>query len=412
MKTTCRRFPNAGLDRTGTLRRLEKMAQKGWEPTRVSPLFDLVHFQRTTSRDLHFSLDWTDPERQEDPAYIKLCADAGWHPVGKLGSTQLYIAHSQGEPIPIQTDPMLEYQRFYQKSFRGLQTALLCYLVFGLNLFRFTSRFSSDFSRGGLYFLERLFSSSTLEPLLLLLLPLITLSALVGLFFTLFQLYRWKKAAQNGHPFPSLLPWQSQLWILSNHMIGFMFFVLILAWLADCLFNGISLLFCAAVILVLTLIASTAAKHLPQVKACYPFFWSIAAFVLAISILHYPIRTLLPYRIPPDTITEGYSKYQMSNEKPTDTLWGSFIASDCPGPGSSRVFYDVYAWSSPAMTQRFLQNRTREMTALPGYSSVWENDLGDCLIARGNAYLILWRLDKDIRTSFLPTAITWLESWA
>ena len=110
-------FPYQLADAKAMAAELNRLAAEGWELEHIY-LGLFARFRRTERRDLTYFLDWT--SALEDAEYLQLCSDAGWAFVQSVGYLNFYAAKPDARPLPIQTDPELEYQRFQKKTARNV----------------------------------------------------------------------------------------------------------------------------------------------------------------------------------------------------------------------------------------------------------------------------------------------------
>ncbi len=77
---------------------------------------------------------------RDDPDYLRLCVDAGWMRVARVGNLNLFKSAPGRDPVPIQTDRDIERERFGRIFFGGrllwlLALVMVAYLVFEAVLF-------------------------------------------------------------------------------------------------------------------------------------------------------------------------------------------------------------------------------------------------------------------------------------
>ena len=140
MKKTYRLEWYEFYDRDGMTRRLEAMARRGWMLERANRLF--WTYRKEEPASLRFAaayapelsdFDPEPPEGRED--FRRFCAHAGWQYVCSLGPIQ-FFSHSQPDPLPLDTDPVLETEVIHQTACRrylrweAVNLALLFLLVF------------------------------------------------------------------------------------------------------------------------------------------------------------------------------------------------------------------------------------------------------------------------------------------
>lgn len=150
MKETMRRMELFSFyDRTGLERHLQDMAARGWLLERIGQF--LWTYRRTEPRALTFSVCYFpkasafDPgPSEEQETFYDFCAHTGW--VLAASSAQLQIFYNEGEdPLPIETDPVLEVDAIHRSMRRsGLPAQLALMAVALLNGALFVYRLLLD----------------------------------------------------------------------------------------------------------------------------------------------------------------------------------------------------------------------------------------------------------------------------
>lgn len=125
---------------------LDQRADRGWRLKRVY-LNHLAVFEQA-ERPSHFvDVDMRKAlDGEPDPDYLQLCSDSGWELVQTLRGMLLFRAKEGMEPVPIQTDGGMEWDRFRRKSVKSMAVAaifflglmLWCWLIFSLTGGRYT----------------------------------------------------------------------------------------------------------------------------------------------------------------------------------------------------------------------------------------------------------------------------------
>lgn len=110
----------AFFDRTGIQKYLEKKALQGWM---VKDAVGIVwKFDRIEPKKLHFSVvyfsnekanDSSAEERRED--FMAYCRHSGWELAAKHSSMLIWY-HTAENPIPIETDPLLELETIHKSA--------------------------------------------------------------------------------------------------------------------------------------------------------------------------------------------------------------------------------------------------------------------------------------------------------
>lgn len=142
MRETKRRMETFSFyDRTGTERHLEKMAEKGWLLEKIGQFF--WTYRRIEPKKLAFSVCYFpkasqfDPEpSEEQQTFYDFCQHSGW--VLTASNAQLQVFYNEREnPVPIETDPVLEVEavhRSMKKSLIPSQLGLLAVAVLNAGL--------------------------------------------------------------------------------------------------------------------------------------------------------------------------------------------------------------------------------------------------------------------------------------
>ena len=142
MRETKRRMETFSFyDRTGTERHLERMAEKGWLLDRIGQFF--WTYRRIEPKKLSFSVccfpkaSQFDPEpSEEQQTFYDFCEHSGW--VLAASNAQLQVFYNEREnPVPIETDPVLEVESIHctmKKSLIPSQLGLLAVAVLNAGL--------------------------------------------------------------------------------------------------------------------------------------------------------------------------------------------------------------------------------------------------------------------------------------
>ena len=128
-------------DRTGTERHLEEMAEQGWLLEKIGPFF--WTYRKIEPQRLAFSVCYFpkasqfDPEpSEEQQTFYDFCEHSGW--VLAASNAQLQVFCNEREnPVPIETDPVLEVESIHQtmkRSFLPSQLMLLAVAVLDVGL--------------------------------------------------------------------------------------------------------------------------------------------------------------------------------------------------------------------------------------------------------------------------------------
>lgn len=137
MRNTKRRIEPLSLyDHTGIERHLEKMALKGWMIERITNYGWI--YRRIEPKKLHFCVSYYpkasafDPEPTEgQQTFFDFCAHTGW--ILACTSAQMQVFYNEREdPIPIETDPVIEVENIHSMCKRSFLPAQAVNLLTGL----------------------------------------------------------------------------------------------------------------------------------------------------------------------------------------------------------------------------------------------------------------------------------------
>ena len=421
MKKTCwKLFSYLTIDHEAAQNFLNSMARKGWEPD-IFWTRPLIRFKKTGRTDLCYFLDWADPTYTEDPEYLRLCEDSGWVFLRQLGYWNLYVSRPGVTPTPIQTDPKVEYERFREKVLHRMAIgAGLTVLVIAI-FFSLIAGTTVDW--GSLFFDS--FAMSYLLPFALLFLPFGLTAGLVYMLLLFLRLSAWKKAVLAGEPSPSSRA--PEFWKTISGVFTLMLLPFLPCMLIDFLLNGTWNWGYPIGIFIGSLLNLTR-KGLPSQQLQQQSIGGIilAAIMVLCMLLHGPVRSVFPGRLPTAPIVETnfvddgrYSKVTRS-----DGLLGSEASwwergADDQGQPDPRFLYHVSAqtWLSPAFAEKALEKATADMTPLEGTDGVWFQAWEtQCrlLFLRGTTLLEISNYDYDPEVSFqalpiYPASLAWLE---
>lgn len=134
MKNTKRRIePLSFFDHTGISNHLEKMAADGWMIEKITNTGWV--YRRIKPKNIHFAVSYFpkasefDPEpSEEQQMFHDFCAHTGWQLA--CTSAQLQIFYNEREnPIPIETDPVLELQTIHASAKKSFIPSYILLLV-------------------------------------------------------------------------------------------------------------------------------------------------------------------------------------------------------------------------------------------------------------------------------------------
>lgn len=125
-------------NRKGICRYLEKMAAKGWMPESLTG-DGLWLFRRIPPTALKYALFYARPAKEKDAEamakqaeFYELCAHDGWELVCTNSEIQIFC-NRRPDPVPLNTDPVAELDRFHTAFLRGFAPSwILDICLFGL----------------------------------------------------------------------------------------------------------------------------------------------------------------------------------------------------------------------------------------------------------------------------------------
>lgn len=415
MNDTCYRpFGFLVIDHREAQDYLNSMARQGWELEDFR--FGMLKFRRTERTDLAYFIDWTDPQKGEEEDYLQLCADAGWELWESLGYWNLFVSKPGARPVPIQTDPELEYERYRKKVLRrmlmGAIPSLFLALIVGLCV--------------GLGQLPGLLLSGNLMVLLALASPLLLLAGVVYAGYSFARLRAWKRALDVGAvPSPSAPGWRP-FWAVCR-LVGkvyrtVMFAALLVDMLLNEVFSGAQMvIFGIAILYGLT----QDMERRPNAKRHWGSICLVTVLVVLCFFARQPVRNAFPGRVPQWPILENAwvdpgGSFTISPER-RDTLMGSSAqwverVSSQPDPDSSisedMLRMEVQVWATPALAEWAFESVPAEMEPLAGYEGVWAfpNGYGsvDYLVRRGRVQAEFFA-SEGVAGEALPAVLEWLK---
>lgn len=186
---------------------LGRMAAQGWELKRLF-LGLFAVFKRTERSDLRYFVDFGDSVYYENADYLALCADAGWVSVGYTRSMNIYASAPGAEPVPLQTDSTLEYERFRKLVLKRVRTSGIVYAALGLALALLV-----PLGGFGSFVSNLCYWVSFSYPFAFLFLSLPGLLVCCGIYTALLlsRVQEWRKLTEAGEPIPVPQP-RSALW--------------------------------------------------------------------------------------------------------------------------------------------------------------------------------------------------------
>lgn len=136
-------------DRSGLEKRLTRMAEKGWLLEKIGSF--LWTYRRIEPKRLSFCVSWFpkasafDPgPSEEQKTFYDFCEHTGWALACSFGQMQIFYNEAE-DPIPIETDPVMEVDAIHRAVKRTTLPSQLVLLVLALiNGFLFVYRLLDD----------------------------------------------------------------------------------------------------------------------------------------------------------------------------------------------------------------------------------------------------------------------------
>ena len=422
-ESTCwRLFSYLAIDYKAAQAELDRMAAEGWALERVHSGV-LARFRRTDRTDLRYFLDWTDATKPEEHDYLQLCTEAGWELVETVGYLNIYASRPGTDPLPIQTDPALEYQRYRKKVLRRMLLADLPLLIPLLLILLLAvvswKRLPSIPAR-----LPLILTQSNLASAILLTSPLPLSLLLLQLIWSGRHFRCWKQAAGAGEALP--VPEATAARRRGRlSLVSAVYSTLLLPLLtADVLLNDTNIYAFAGMLLggICLMVRHPDDKRILQRS----LLWcGLALFLILCGWAHGPLRDAFPGRIPPPPVLEGGEPEVIHGDLPTrsDTFlgsraeWSESFLLRTRGSTSyyTSVYFTVHTWVSPFLVDRDRTAERAEGVPVEGCEAVWRvsshSDRWHAyLCRRGNTWLTLEFTD-DFTSDPLPAALAWLEGW-
>lgn len=123
-------------DRSGLEKRLTQMAEKGWLLENIGSFF--WTYRRIEPKKLTFCVCWYpkasafDPRpSEEQQTFYDFCEHTGWVLAGSFGQMQVFYNEAV-DPIPIETDPLMEVDAIHRAAKRTTLPSLLALLALAL----------------------------------------------------------------------------------------------------------------------------------------------------------------------------------------------------------------------------------------------------------------------------------------
>ncbi len=187
-------------DRSGVVRHLEEMAEKGWLVETMNGFY--WKYRRTEPQQLRFSITYFPKASQFAPAPVEgleifreLCAEAGWVLAADNAQVQVFY-NEDPNATPIETDPHADFETIHRSMKKS--TVRSYWIVLAMSLLESGLLLSQVLENP----IDRLSTPIHLSATCSFI-PLLFLSAI-----ELIRYYRWRKrccaALESGEPLPEL----------------------------------------------------------------------------------------------------------------------------------------------------------------------------------------------------------------
>lgn len=202
MKYVWRIFPYLCVDYKAAQAWLERQGAEGLRLAGVSCRY-LARFTRE-ARPVHYFVDLAADGGAD---YLQLCADAGWERVAQVQGMDLFVSRPGEDPVPIQSDPIMEERRFGRKFVRSNLLGILGALAFLALVVAVMAAMTAD--GVGFDWAERLFlvNSNLLVP------PILLCGLTVVVWETATILLYWRRSRRTvaaGQAMPAPSPFWSR----------------------------------------------------------------------------------------------------------------------------------------------------------------------------------------------------------
>lgn len=181
-------------DRTGICRLLEAQAEKGWRLDKVTNYG--WRFCRIEPQQIHYAVTYFPKASAYDPGpseqqkeLIEFCAHSGWILAGTTAQMQIFYTYRE-DPVPIETDPMLELENIHRSAKKNYLPAY--FMLLFLAVFQFGLQISQLLS----FPLTYLSQDSVIFNWLCELILFVMCAMEIGGYFSWYR--KAKPAAENG----------------------------------------------------------------------------------------------------------------------------------------------------------------------------------------------------------------------
>ncbi len=304
------------FDRCGIQARLESLAQKGWRLESADYLG--WRFTRSDPKPISYAVTYFTKQNQYTSEYDEnitdfneLCAQRGWSFVTSLSNLRIYCNDSP-DPIPMDTDPVVELAAIHRAAKRSFLPAHWVYLCLSLFMLVFIA---------WAFFTDPIQMLSDNRSILscFIFIPTLILSAI-----ELVSYYRWRARAEKyAHTTGEFLPARSHPALLRVLLI----FVL-LSYIVNLLLGGLNrenvdMLFRFAMILIACVVAYIVREHYKSKGASAEESRGATAAIVIIAVIVMQIVS---------SVITNQNSFENSFPEPVPENYGSGFNFDTPLP--------------------------------------------------------------------------------
>lgn len=370
-------FPYLTIDYKAGESMLNRMAARGWELKWLFlGLFAI--FKRTERTDLRYFVDFGDSVYRENPEYLTLCADAGWVSVGYTRSMNLYASAPGTQPVPLQTDSALEYERFRKLVLKRVRTSGLVYAALGLCLLLNTLSGFSSFWPNLCYLL----AYSYFFSFFLFSLPAVLVGGGIYMALLLLRVRQWRALTVAGEPIP--VPerrgarWRSVLTLLSGIYLLLFESCYILDMVFNFGFNSQIQIFLIVIAALLTILALFVMKRYFPKRRTSPIYSAfILCGMLLIILINLVVPTSHPFQ-PPHTLPYA----AIGDEDISASSSGSWLGrrdswyEHIGGEDNFFITVEIHTLRTDWLTNSIQEYLWVEgMKPVPGREGIWQADM-------------------------------------
>lgn len=370
--TRWRYFSYLNVDYKAAQDTLNTWAREGWELVEImGPFAKLRRIERPDTPT--YFLDWSNAKDPKD--YAQLLSDAGWEWVERASYLNIYVSKPDAHPLPIQTDPELEYQRFRKKALRSmLLTTLAMAVLLAFCWFILSGFYSSPgaFQLAQERLLPSLLSSSLVFSAVFLFFPLWLFGGAAYFLYLFWRLRQWREAIRMGMEPPTAGSKAIRGWGLVRALGLLSEAVIALLLFPDALLNHFLNLGWAVGIMIGAFICIyTYDDPIRQRRGKRALF--IAPLAAACILLNGPVRESFSGRIP--AVPVHSDAHRVNEGRRSDTPLGSQAhwSEDIKLSDSERLYFyfSAQAWASPTLADWAFGPVPEGLEPVPGLEGIW-----------------------------------------